>query len=198
MDLIIKRLEIEHLSLVDAFSCIESDEILSCYNSKTRRRIKNNSKEMEYFLKKEALKEQDKSLNTTYLFLDKDNQNTIVAYISLCNDSIRLDFGERNELGLSYTTIPAMKIARLAVSNQYQRQGIGKTLIMFSAYIAQKIRRYSGLAFLTLDCYEYRLSFYESMGFVKNIIQTIQLPYNTPISMRLYLEDYLKEIEQKI
>lgn len=91
-----------------------------------------------------------------------------------------------------------MKIARLAVSNQYQRQGIGKTLIMFSAYIAQKIRRYSGLAFLTLDCYEYRLSFYESMGFVKNIIQTIQLPYNTPISMRLYLEDYLKEIAQKI
>lgn len=198
MDLMIKRLESEHLPLVDAFSCIESDDVLSRYNSKTRRRIRKHSKEMEDFLKNEAWDEQEKTLNTTYLFLDRENQNTIVAYVSFCNDSIRLDLGERDELELSYTTVPAMKIARLAVSNQYQHRGIGKTLIMFAAYTAQKIREYSGLTFLTLDCYEHRVSFYESVGFVKNVIQNIELPYDSPISMRLYLDDYLKDLEHEI
>lgn len=197
MNLVIKRLESQHLPLVDAFSCIETKETLSCVNSKIRRRIQNHSKEMEMFLKNEALQEQEKTLNTTYLFLDKDNHNAIIAYVSLCNDSIRLDFKERSEFGLSYATIPAMKIARLAVSNQYQHKGIGKTLVMFSAYIAQKVREYSGLTFLTLDCYEHRLSFYESMGFVKNINQPVQLPYDSPISMRLYLDDYLEQFSIK-
>lgn len=87
-----------------------------------------------------------------------------------------------------------MKIARLAVSNKYQRLGIGKSLITFSVGIGQKIRNYSGLAFLTLDCYEHRVSFYESVGFIKNIIQPIQLPYDSPISMRLVLDDYLKKL----
>ena len=45
----------------------------------------------------------------------------------------------------------------------------------------------SGIAFITLDCYEHRVSFYEAMGFVKNVIQPIILPYDTPISMRLGL-----------
>lgn len=53
----------------------------------------------------------------------------------------------------------------------------------------------SGLAFLTLDCYEHRVSFYESVGFVKNLVQPISLPYDTPISMRIGLEEYLERIE---
>ena len=137
--------------------------------------------------------EQTKGLNTTYLLINT-NENDIAGYVSLCNDSIRLDLEERDELNLTYTTIPAMKIARLAVSNKYQRLGIGKSLITFSVGIGQKIRNYSGLAFLTLDCYEHRVSFYESVGFIKNIIQPIQLPYDSPISMRLVLDDYLKKL----
>ena len=193
MKLTIKRMESEHLPLVDAFSCVETDEMLSHYNSKQRRRIYRHSKEMEDFIKNEAWLEQTKGLNTTYLLINT-NENDIAGYVSLCNDSIRLDLEERDELNLTYTTIPAMKIARLAVSNKYQRLGIGKSLITFSVGIGQKIRNYSGLAFLTLDYYEHRVSFYESVGFIKNIIQPIQLPYDSPISMRLVLDDYLKKL----
>lgn len=179
--------------MVDAFSCIEKPEALVQYNSKERRRIIKHSQEMEVFLKEEALSEQEKGLNTTHLFIDADAEK-IVGYVSLCNDSIRLEFEERDELGLSYTTVPAAKIARLAVSNEYQRQGIGKSLIMFSAYMGQKIREISGLTFLTLDCYEHRVSFYESVGFVRNLIQPIVLPYDSPISMRLCLDKYLEQV----
>ena len=119
------------------------------------------------------------------------------GYVSLCNDSIGLELEERDNLGLSYTTVPAIKIARLAVAVDYQGMGIGKSLIQFSAYMGKKIMEMSGLAFLTLDCYEHRVSFYESVGFVKNLVQPIRLPYDTPISMRIVLEEYLegKELE---
>ena len=43
--------------------------------------------------------------------------------------------------------IPALKIARLAVSNKYQGNGIGKSLIQFAAWVGVKIRDYSGLTF---------------------------------------------------
>ena len=83
----------------------------------------------------------------------------------------------------------------MAVAVDYQGMGIGKSLIQFSAYMGRRIKEMSGLAFLTLDCYEHRVSFYESVGFVKNLIQPIQLPYDTPISMRVGLEEYLERIE---
>ncbi len=197
MNMVIKKLTEEHLPMVDAFCCTESFDELRNYNSKERRRIVKHSKEMEDFLKLEALDEQEKGLNTTHLFIDESNDK-IVAYLSLCNDSIRLEFEERYNMSLSYATVPAVKIARLAVSNDYKHQGIGKYLIQFSAYMGRKIREISGLTFITLDCYEHRISFYESIGFVRNQIQPIVLPYDSPISMRLNLDTYLERINEEL
>lgn len=193
MNLTINRLDETKIQLLKDFSCIETDEQLSRYKSKEKRRIKNRSYEMEEFLKTEAFSEQEKSLNTTHLFLDNET-GKVVAYISLCNDSIGLEIQERNELQYTYTTVPAIKIARLAVATEYQGLGIGRTLINFAAYMGQEIRTKSGLAFITLDCYEHRVSFYEKIGFVKNAIQPIILQYDSPVSMRLVLDKYLANI----
>lgn len=193
MNLTINRLDETKIQLLKDFSCIETDEQLSRYKSKEKRRIKNRSYEMEEFLKTEAFSEQEKSLNTTHLFLDNET-GKIVAYISLCNDSIGLEIQERNELQYTYTTVPAIKIARLAVATEYQGLGIGRTLINFAAYMGQEIRTMSGLAFITLDCYEHKVSFYEKIGFVKNAIQPIILQYDSPVSMRLVLDKYLANI----
>lgn len=97
-------------------------------------------------------------------------------------------------MGYSYTTIPSLKIARLSVSTDYQHQGIGKLLVQFSSYIGIQLRKLSGVAFLTLDCYKHRLSFYKSIGFVENVIQPIVLPYDTSISMRLDIKEYLSQL----
>ena len=86
----------------------------------------------------------------------------------------------------------------MTVAVDYQGLGIGKTLIQFSAYMGKKIKEISGLAFITLDCYEHRVSFYESVGFVKNLLQPIVLPYDTPISMRIGLEEYLERVEMTL
>lgn len=188
-----ERLSERHLPLVDAFRCVESDELLSGFNAKERRRIKKHSEEMELFLKEEAYSEQELGMNTTYLFLD-DNSGKILAYVSLCNDAINLEFQEREDEGITYGSAPALKIARLAVDISVMRQGIGKHMIEFSAYQAQLIREHSGVFFLTLDCYAHRVSFYEAIGFVQNLIQPVVLPYDSPISMRMGLDLYLEKV----
>ena len=191
-----ERLSERHLPLVDAFHCIESAEAPSRFNAKERRRVKKHSEEMELFLKNEAYSEQELGMNTTFVYLDDSGEN-ILAYVSLCNDAIGLELQEREDAGITYSSVPALKIARLAVDAGQTGHGLGKLLIEFSAYQAQLIREHSGLFFLTLDCYAHRVSFYESVGFVKNLIQPVVLPYDSPISMRISLNTYLEHIAQR-
>lgn len=189
IDYEIQRLSEDNRHLIKGFSCVESDEVLLKLSAKERRRVKKHSKEMDDFLINEAYEDQEKGLSTTYLFL---YDSKLLAYLSLCNDAIQLDFEEKNEMGLSYTTEPAIKIARLAVSNQAQGMGLGKEAIQYAIVVSQQVMELSGVVFLTLDCYEHRLSYYENFGFEKNLIQPIELPYDSPISMRLWINEYLQ------
>lgn len=195
IDYEIQRLSEENRYLINAFSCVESDEALAVLNAKTRKRVKKHSKEMDDFLFNEAFEDQEKGLSTTYLFI---HDSKLVAYLSLCNDAIQLDFEEKTDMGLSYTTEPAIKIARLAVSNEAQGMGLGRDAIEFAIVVSQNIRELSGVVFLTLDCYEHRLSYYEKFGFEKNLIQPIELPYDSPISMRLWIDEYLKKLADEV
>lgn len=195
MNYSIQLLSETHLPMVDAFSCVETAEDLANVRAKEKRRIRKHSQEMQDYLKKEALQEQNNALSATHLFIDEDN-NRIMAYVSLCNDAIRLEFEEQTEYELRYTTVPAMKIARLAVANEYKHQGLGSSLIQFSAYIAQRVRRFSGIVFLTLDCYAHRETFYKGIGFVRNLNQPNQLPFDSPISMRIHLDTYMEQMDE--
>lgn len=190
IDYEIQRLSEENRHLIEGFSCVESDETLAGLSSTDRRRVKKHSKEMDDFLFSEAFEDQEKGLNTTYLFIQ---DSKLIAYLSLCNDAIRLELEERDEMGLAYTTEPAIKIARLAVSNQAQGLGIGKEAIQYAIVVSQQVKELSGVVFLTLDCYEHRLSYYERFGFEKNLIQPIELQYDSPISMRLWIDEYLRK-----
>lgn len=194
--MLFERLSERHLPLVDAFSCVESSEYLSDlgYLSEAKRRILKHSKDMDAFLKNEALHEQEIGMSTTFLCVD-DEGNKVLGYVTLCNDAIRLELEERENAGITYGSAPAVKIARLAVDFSEIGNGIGKQLIEFSAYQSLLVREHTGVFFITLDCYEHRLSFYETVGFVKNLIQSVQLPYDSPISMRIGLDAYLETIQ---
>lgn len=193
----IERLSKKHLPMVDAFSCVETDDELQGIKSKKRRRIQDHSRNVENFLKTEALIEQDRSMNTTHVLIDEE-KNRIAAFISLCNDSIRLEVDERNDFGITHASVPALKIARLAVSNEYKHTGKGKMLVYYSALMGIKIRPYSGVSFLTLDCYEHRSSYYEEIGFVKNAIQQSQASFDSPISMRMHIDTYLEKLADEL
>ena len=72
--------------------------------------------------------------------------------------------------------------------------GIGSYLLMLSPFQSFEMGKYCGVLFFTLDCYEHRLSFYKQHGFVENVIQPVKLPFDSPISMRISLDDYLEII----
>lgn len=192
----IEQLSEKHLEILGAFCCTEDRSELADYKSDDRRRIIKHSKEMEDFLRNEALEEQSKNLNTTHLFINRDNGD-LIGYISLCNDSIRLEFEERNSEGLTYGSAPAVKIARLAIDNRYKGQGYSRLLIDYAMFSAVQIREKSGVAFVTLDCYSHRQEFYEHIGFIKNVIQPEQRNYDTPISMRINIDTYLEKYDDE-
>ena len=91
----IERLCEENRYLLDGFSCVEKDENLKQFNAKIRRRIKTHSVEMDDFLHNEAFDDQEKGSSTTYLFI---SDSKLVAYLSLCNDAIQLDFEEKTDM----------------------------------------------------------------------------------------------------
>lgn len=189
MDYDILRLPEKNESLTKEFSCVETNSMLAEYKSDERRRIIKHSRDMDDFLHNEAFDEQERGLSTTYLFIDKDG--SLVAYLSLCNDSIRLEFTERDNMGLPYATIPAIKVARLAVDARKRGMGIGNYALQFAVYVSQLVRDYSGVVFLTLDCYEHRVSYYEKFGFQRNLHQPVKRDYDSPVSMRLWIDEYL-------
>ena len=60
------------------------------------------------------------------------------------------------------------------------------------------VRDYSGVVFLTLYCYEHRVGYYERFGFQRNLYQPVVLDYDSPVSMRLWIDEYLAEKSDEI
>jgi len=72
--------------------------------------------EYNEYLRKDALRSQNDHIARTWLLRERAT-GKIIAYMSLVMDAIKLSFTEKELHNLSYPfkTIPAMKIAKLAV-----------------------------------------------------------------------------------
>lgn len=110
--------------------------------------------ELVKFLHEDALEHQNKKLSVTYLwFLEGNNQ--LVGYITLLNDKIDLVGNLKayfNQKGISFKSIPALKIGKLAVDNKFLRRGIGTLMVAFASDHAKLIsEKFSGCRFLTLE-----------------------------------------------
>lgn len=183
----------DHGELIKSFSCVTCDDVLKLhYNSNERRKIKRHSAEIDEFLKNEALTEQKLKMNKTHLYYD-DESNEIVGFVSLCNDSIPVE-ACKSLFNTKYKTAPALKIARLATNCKYQSQGVAKEIFRYIIFLTVSMRDFSGIRFLTLDCYKHRESFYQQFGFVRNEIQQKTESGENAISMFLHIDDYLESI----
>ena len=190
MELYFEKLSLDNKHLLSKFSC---DSNTDGMKSNDRRKVKKHDKEIENFLKHEALSEQELYLNTTHLLIN--NENELVGFVSLCNDSLKLAEDSRNKFQTIYFSVPAIKIARLGIDSKYQGQGYGEKLLKYSLYQAVKNLKYSGTAFITLDCYKHRKSYYEKFGFTETDEQPVRLGYDTPISMYKHILTWLKELK---
>jgi hypothetical protein len=84
------------------------------------------------YLVDDAMRSMKDHIALTWLLIDIASDK-IVSYMSLIMDSIKLSFTEKELHNLNYPfrTIPAMKIAKLAVDNTYLKKfkGIGTFMI---------------------------------------------------------------------
>lgn len=186
------KLDEMHQEHIEQFTCLDENEEFNGFKSKKRKKFKRHSREIDEFFKEEALQEQAKFLNTTHLFFI---DNKLAGFISLCADSIRLDLNEKESEKVPYLNIPALKIARLAIDVKHQRMGVGTFLINFAVKTVLELRNSLGIKFLTVDCYEHRLSYYQKLGFQENKIQRENRQPDSPISLRLNVDEYVSNLD---
>jgi hypothetical protein len=128
------------------------------------------------YLTQDALRSQNDHIALTWLLYDLSTEG-IIAYMSIINDAIKLSVPEKELHNLNYPfkTIPAMKIAKLAVSQSFRKtyKGVGTFMINAALILSQGCNTdYSACRFLTVDAdIEHNasvLSFYEKNGFISN------------------------------
>lgn len=130
-------------------------------------------RELVDFLKEDALVNQNAGVSTTYLFLEKTTK-TLLGYITLLTDAVHLDQDLKEyfrKQSIDYKSLPALKIGRIPVDDNYQRRGIGTRMVDFSIVVARKISSDVGCRFITLDAKKNQdiskssVHFYKKMGF---------------------------------
>jgi hypothetical protein len=132
--------------------------------------------EYNEYLYQDALRSQNDHVARTWLLRERGT-GVIAAYMSLIMDAIKLSFTEKELHNLNYPfrTIPAMKIAKLAVDRSFSEKykGIGSFMIETAAgKVLACNEDYCAARFLTVDADiehdEGVLAFYRKNGFIQN------------------------------
>ena len=162
----------DHLRLLPSFKC------------------KNN--ELKGFFTENAYQNQiDKTSVTRLVFYE----GHLVGYFTLVTDVIKkkeLDDGDGDE-DFKYSTYPALKIARLATHEEFERQGIGSCMLVKIYIIWIQLSGYIGCRIITVDAKPDAVGFYEKFDFHKAIIDPRKLKDRDTIP--LYI-DIHKELER--
>ncbi|CDA84841.1 GNAT family N-acetyltransferase [Bacteroides congonensis] len=124
------------------------------------------------FLFDDAQKYLTELMAVTYLLEDLPQSKT-VAYFSLLNDKITFDPEQRsiwNKLSRRVANpkrrkhYPAVKIGRLAISEEFASQGLGRDIIRLIKFMFTHDNR-TGCRFITVDAYQNAVGFYQRCGF---------------------------------
>jgi len=120
--------------------------------------------DLNEFLHEDAIHYQEERLAVTRVIQWQEN---IVGYFTLVSDSIEVEAIKSGDGSLEYPyrRYPALKIARLATDNRYQRQGIGRAMLLKTMEIAIVLSGYIGVRILTVDSKPESVGFYENFGF---------------------------------
>jgi len=132
--------------------------------------------EYNEYLFNEALKSYKDQMAVTWLLRERSSE-AVAAYMSLIADAIKLTATEKELHNLAYPfkTVPAMKIAKLAVSAPFQAKyfGLGTLMVEMATEIAVACNeQYFACRFITVDAdiehNESVINFYLKNGFIPN------------------------------
>ncbi|MFZ2725786.1 MAG: GNAT family N-acetyltransferase [Methylococcaceae bacterium] len=129
---------------------------------------------LKTFLQNQAVDFQTALVAQTYvaILLNEEAKDTgkIIGFITLTCSEVDLRNGYTIDdcpHANKYDSLPAVKIARLAVDSRYRRKGIGETLVSLAVTIAiEIIAPQIGCRFLITDSKLQSITFYERNGFI--------------------------------
>lgn len=130
-------------------------------------------KDLNEFLTDDALLFTEKRIANTYVLVDDEK---IAAYFCLLNDKVSRQDVTNSQWkkvkhafpdGKQFSSYPAIKIGRFAVSSDYKGRNIGKFLMVKLKDMLISSPNYSAFRYLTVDAYLSAIGFYEKNGFVR-------------------------------
>lgn len=137
---------------------------------------------LNQYLQRTARQHNQKGISRTFVLIDSSQPQAIIGYftLSICEvRSVKLP----SNLAKKYPqTVPGVKLARLAVAQLHQRQGIGEILMIEAMTKAVNIADNAGVIGLFVDAKDERAkSYYARYGFISledNLLQMF-LPLST-------------------
>ncbi len=139
--------------------------------------------DMNEFLREESLDQQMQNLSKTYLLY---YMGELAAFCSICADSIKLHYEEKQGERLSRNVAPAIKIARLGRDIKFSGLGLGRFMISYVASLARELSNSLGIRYITIDAYPDKADYYRSIGFVPN---EAYRSHTRTVSMRVGIYD---------
>ena len=125
---------------------------------------------LDNYLHKQANQEIKRKLSVCFVLPDQEN-NLIKGYYTLANNSISQELvlpRYRKKFPRSYTSIPTTLLGRLAVDGRYQKQGIGKLLLIDALRRSYEISKSIGSFAVVVDPLDKDAEkFYKQYGFIK-------------------------------
>ena len=129
--------------------------------------------DLNNFLLEDAKPFLEKRIANSFVLMDNDR---IAAYFCLLNDKISRQEVTNSQwkkiknnfpIGKKFSSYPAIKIGRFAVSINYRGQQIGSKLMNILKDMLNSNSNYSAFRYITVDAYLSAVDFYSKNGFVE-------------------------------
>lgn len=142
-------------------------EIIPLTNTEDISQFSCSEKQLNAFLREDALNDQANLYSITRIV--KYNEK-VVGFFTLIADNINIASLDKNQIediyaDYHYAKLPAVKIARLATDEHYERLGIGRIMLIQIFHLVDQISFIAGCRVITVDAKRDAVDFYKKFAF---------------------------------